>query len=90
MRHEATKVRNLRVTYPLETGARENETASVEFRKHNDKCRALIGTEYSPVTVARFDRVVRYLSEYMEAFYRHDDTPLREVDHEFVTGFEHF
>ncbi len=61
-----------------------------EFRKHNDKCRTLIGTEYSPVTVSRFDRVVRYLIEYTQAFYRRDDTPLREVDHEFVSNFEHF
>ncbi len=61
-----------------------------EFRKHNDQCRSLIGTEYSQSTVWRFDRVVRYLGEYMNAHYRHDDIPTREVDHAFVSNFEYF
>ena len=61
-----------------------------EFRRHNDQCRALIGIEYSPGTVMRFDRVVRYLGEFMQAFYKFDDIPLREINHEFITNFEYF
>lgn len=60
------------------------------FRKHNDQCRELIGKEYAKATVSRFDRVVRYLGEYMQEFYKVEDIPLKEVDHEFVTNFEYY
>ena len=61
-----------------------------EFRKHNEQCRALIDTEYSPATVGRFDRVVRYLGEYMQTFYRIEDIALKEINHEFVANFEYY
>lgn len=61
-----------------------------EFRKHNEQCRNLIGTEYSPATVLRYERVARYLEEYMQAQYRAEDIPLREINHEFVTNFEYY
>lgn len=61
-----------------------------EFHKHNEQCRKLIGTEYSPATVSRYDRVARYLGEYMRAYYHCEDTPLREINHEFVTNFEYY
>lgn len=61
-----------------------------EFRRHNEQCRKLIGTDYAAATVSRFDRVVRYLGEYMQAFYHCEDIPLKEVDHEFISNFDYF
>lgn len=61
-----------------------------QFRKHNDQCRRLIDTEYSPATVSRFDRVVRYLGEFMKTLYRIEDIMFKEINHEFISNYAYF
>ena len=60
------------------------------FREHNIKCRELIGKNYVLCTVLRFERTVKYLSEYIQFKYQLSDIPLKNLDNSFVTCFEHF
>lgn len=62
----------------------------VVFAEHNQKCRELLGKEYVLGTVLRYERTVKYLSEFLRSKYNCSDIPLRELNNAFVTGFEHF
>lgn len=62
----------------------------VVFTEHNQKCRELLGKEYVLGTVLRYERTVKYLSEYLKQEYNRSDIPLRELNNAFVIGFEHF
>jgi len=62
----------------------------VAFEEHNRKCRELLGKDYVLGTVLRYERTVRYLSEYLKQEYRLSDIAFRELNNAFVTGFEHF
>lgn len=62
----------------------------VVFAEHNQKCRELLGKEYVLGTVLRYERTVKYLSEYLKHEYNCCDIPFRELNNAFITGFEHF
>lgn len=60
------------------------------FREHNQKYRELMGKDYVKGTVLRYERTVRYLEEYLEQKYKASDIPMKNIDREFVSGFEFF
>ena len=60
------------------------------FNDHNKKCRDLLGKDFVLGTVLRYERTVRYLSEYMKQAYRMADIPLKDITDEFIRGFEHY
>ena len=60
------------------------------FDEHNKKCRELIGKDYVLATVLRYERTVKYLSEYIRLNYQMADIPLKNIDNAFVVNFEHF
>lgn len=60
------------------------------FNDHNKKCRDLLDKDYVLGTVLRYERTVRYLSEYMKQVYRMADIPLKDITDEFIRGFEHY
>ena len=60
------------------------------FNDHNKKCRALLDKDYVLGTVLRYERTVRYLSEYMKQQYHITDIPLKNITDEFIRGFEHY
>lgn len=60
------------------------------FGEHNERCRKLIGTDYSEITVRRYDSCLRYLREVMRLRYGKEDIFLREVTGELVHDFEFY
>ena len=60
------------------------------FNDHNKKCRDLLGKDFVLGTVLRYERTIRYLSEYMKQAYRMADIPLKDITDEFIRGFEHY
>lgn len=43
------------------------------YAEHNEKCRALIGKEYTESTVTKFDTSINRLKEYIRSCYHRDD-----------------
>lgn len=60
------------------------------YSEHNEKCRALIGKEYTESTVAKFDTSINRLREFISYNYHKDDLFLNELDGQFIHDFEYW
>ena len=60
------------------------------YREHNQKCRALIGIDFTKSTVEKFDTSLSHLKEYMRHQYGKDDLLLSEVNSQFVNDFDFY
>ena len=58
------------------------------YAEHNEKCRALIGKEYTKSTVTKFDTSINRLKEYIRSCYHRDDIMLAELDGQFIRDFD--
>ena len=58
------------------------------YAEHNEKCRALIGKEYTESTVTKFDTSINRLKEYIRSCYHRDDIMLAELDGQFIRDFD--
>lgn len=58
------------------------------YAEHNEKCRALIGKEYTESTVTKFDTSINRLKEYIRSCYHRDDIMLVELDGQFIRNFD--
>ena len=58
------------------------------YAEHNEKCRALIGKEYTESTVTKFDTSINHLKEYIRSCYHRDDIMLAELDGQFIRDFD--
>ena len=58
------------------------------YAEHNEKCRALIGKEYTESTVTKFDTSTNRLKEYIRSCYHRDDIMLAELDGQFIRDFD--
>ena len=58
------------------------------YAEHNEKCRVLIGKEYTESTVTKFDTSINRLKEYIRSCYHRDDMMLAELDGQFIRDFD--
>lgn len=68
--------------------AEEKRTLLTIFRKHNNDIRQLIGIEYEPRTVSRYDSCCQYMVDMIKRVYGKDDVTLSEVNGELVRNYE--
>jgi site-specific recombinase XerD len=72
-------------------GRDENSKTLVEvYREHNQKCRALIGIDYTKSTVDKFDTSLARLQEYIKSRNGKDDISLSEVNAQFIRDFDFY
>lgn len=50
------------------------------FKDHNRKMAALVGTEFSPGTLERYETSLRHTQEFLEYRYRLSDIDIRKID----------
>lgn len=60
------------------------------FKEHNDRIESLIGKGYSTGTLQRYKAARTHLKNYLLFLKRAGDIPLREIDYQFISGFEHY
>ncbi len=60
------------------------------FQKHNDEIEVLIGKDYAPATHVRFKTSLKHIQEFLQWKYKVSDIDIREINHEFITGFEFY
>ena len=68
----------------------DRHTLMEVFRAHNEKCRALIGINFAPDTVLRYETCLRLIEEFMRNTYKKEDCYLDEVTKQFVEEFEFY
>lgn len=72
-------------------GIGEKEYMVLEvFKEHNLKVKELLGKEYAPATVKRYETTLRHISRFIKNHYKTSDFPLKGVNHEFITDFEFY
>jgi len=58
--------------------------------EHNERCRKLVNTEYSPSTIYKFDASLKFLQLFMEKEYGKNDIPLNQLNENFIRQYETF
>lgn len=59
------------------------------FSNHNNDMSERVGIDFAPLTLQRYEVAHRHIKKYLERQNK-KDIELAEVNHEFITGFEHY
>lgn len=70
------------------TKEEDSETLVEVYTEHNERCRKLIHTEYSPSTIYKFDTSLKFLREFMKKELNKEDTPLNQINKNFIRQYE--
>jgi len=63
------------------------------FEEHNQQFAALVGDKednYAPSTLVRYETTKKHITDYLYNKYKLSDIDIKEVDHEFISGFEFY
>ena len=75
----------------IHLGKQEKQYMLLEiFGDHNDQMEKLIGKGYTKGTLQRYKACKSHIEEFLAFQRRVKDIPVEEVDHKFITGFDHF
>jgi len=58
------------------------------FKKHNDQMTELVGQEYAPGTLERFQTAYRHTLTFLQWKYKVDDIDISKLDYEFISEYE--
>ncbi|MCC4226782.1 site-specific integrase [Zunongwangia profunda] len=72
-------------------GKEEKQYMLIEiFQDHNDEMEKLIGKGYTKGTLQRYNACKQHIEDYLGFRWKLKDIPVEEVDHNFITGFDHY
>lgn len=74
----------------LGNGAEQQRMLLEIFEEHNNEMERLIGKGYTKGTMQRYKACKKHIEDYLWFAYKKRDIPVQDVDHKFVTGFEHY
>lgn len=60
------------------------------FKDHNSKIKELVGFEYSPGTLERYETSLKHTKDFMEWKYNISDIAINKIDHSFITEYEFY
>jgi hypothetical protein len=70
-------------------GLAENKRMLVPiFQDHNNKIKELVGIEYAPGTLERYNTSLKHTIEFMQWKYNISDIDITKIDHAFITDYE--
>jgi len=58
------------------------------FEEHNQKMKALIGHEFSPLTFERYTTSKKHTHDFMKSKYKVDDIDIKKLNYEFIHNYE--
>lgn len=58
------------------------------FKEHNAQMKALIGREFSPLTLERYETSLRHTLEFMKWKYQIEDIDVKKLNYEFISNYE--
>src|SRR5690606_14653331 len=72
-------------------GKEEKEYMLLEiFQDHNDQMKSLIGKGFTQGTLQRYNACRQHIEDYLAFRGTAKDIPVKDVDHEFITGFDYY
>ena len=72
-------------------GIGEKQWSLVElFRQHNDDMETLVGSDYSPLTLQRFEAALKHIATFCKLNYKNEQLPLEAVNTKFIKEFEFY
>jgi len=66
----------------------EGKTLVEVHTEHNERCRKLLNTEYSPSTIYKFDASLKFLQDFMRKELNREDIPLNKLSENFIRQYE--
>ena len=60
------------------------------FKDHNNKIKELVGREYAPGTLERYNTSLKHTTEFLEWKYKISDIEISKIDHAFITEYEFY
>ena len=60
------------------------------FKDHNNKIKELVGREYAPGTLERYNTSLKHTIEFLEWKYKISDIEISKIDHAFITEYEFY
>jgi len=67
---------------------REKRMLMEIFKYHNDQMKILVGKEYAPGTLQRYETSYRHTKSFIESRYKISDMDITRLDFEFLTEYE--
>jgi site-specific recombinase XerD len=60
------------------------------FQEHNNQVKQLVGRDFAPGTLVRYETVYRHLTNFIKAIYKVSDVELNKIDNQFITDFDYY
>ncbi len=60
------------------------------FQDHNNKIKELLGKEYAPGTLERYETSLKHTKNFLEWKYKITDIEISKIDHAFITDYEFY
>lgn len=73
------------------TGKKETFRSLIDiFKEHNEQVKALVGQEYAPGTLERYQTSLKHTVSFLQWKYQKIDIGIKEIDHEFITSYDFY
>jgi site-specific recombinase XerD len=60
------------------------------FKKHNEDVKSLIGIDFAPNTLIRYQTTLNHITNFISKEYRVEDIPLKQIDNVFINRLEYY
>lgn len=60
------------------------------FEMHNKEMKELLGIEFAPMTLLRYQTALRHIKQYLIEKHKIKDIDIRKINHEFLTDYDFF
>jgi len=72
-------------------GITENKRMLIPiFKDHNNKIKELLGKEYAPGTLERYNTSLKHTKDFLEWKFKITDIEISKIDHAFITEYEFY
>ena len=58
------------------------------FKQHNEQMKALVNSEFSPLTLERYETSFRHTQAYMKWKFKVEDIDIKKLNYEFISDYE--
>jgi integrase len=68
----------------------KSKTLLQVFQEHNEKVKALVGQEFSPGTLERYQTSLKHTADFIKYKYETSDLSINQVNHIFITEYDFY